>query len=60
MIGRRVGPTDEVAFSAFATEWGAGPFRSALMLAGGDWHLAEDLTQETLGRMYQVWGPQNR
>ncbi len=25
-------------------------------LLTGDWHLAEDLTQETLVRMYAVWG----
>ncbi|MYS23338.1 RNA polymerase sigma-70 factor, sigma-E family [Streptomyces sp. DvalAA-14] len=31
-------------------------FRSACLLASGDTHLAEDLVQETLGRMYVVWG----
>ncbi|SHM33465.1 SigE family RNA polymerase sigma factor [Actinacidiphila paucisporea] len=31
-------------------------YRSACLLAGGDTHLAEDLVQETLGRMYLVWG----
>ncbi|GAA2779670.1 SigE family RNA polymerase sigma factor [Kitasatospora paracochleata] len=30
-------------------------FRSACLLTGGDTHLAEDLVQETLGRMYAVW-----
>jgi RNA polymerase sigma-70 factor (sigma-E family) len=30
-------------------------FRSACLLAGGDIHLAEDLVQETLSRMYVVW-----
>jgi RNA polymerase sigma-70 factor (sigma-E family) len=30
-------------------------FRSACLLTGGDTHLAEDLVQETLGRMYVVW-----
>ncbi|WP_327290551.1 SigE family RNA polymerase sigma factor [Streptomyces sp. NBC_01198] len=35
----------------------AGPlYRSACLLASGDTHLAEDLVQETLGRMYLVWG----
>ncbi|WP_369144966.1 SigE family RNA polymerase sigma factor [Streptomyces sp. R44] len=31
-------------------------FRSACLLTSGDTHLAEDLTQETLGRMYAHWG----
>ncbi|MBM9620211.1 SigE family RNA polymerase sigma factor [Streptomyces zhihengii] len=31
-------------------------YRSACLLTGGDTHLAEDLVQETLGRMYLVWG----
>lgn len=31
-------------------------YRSACLLASGDTHLAEDLVQETLGRMYMVWG----
>ncbi|MFI0718626.1 SigE family RNA polymerase sigma factor [Streptomyces sp. NPDC021224] len=31
-------------------------YRSACLLTSGDTHLAEDLVQETLGRMYVVWG----
>ncbi|MGG8408776.1 SigE family RNA polymerase sigma factor [Streptomyces sp. 12297] len=31
-------------------------FRSACLLTSGDTHLAEDLVQETLGRMYLTWG----
>ncbi|MGI5401990.1 SigE family RNA polymerase sigma factor [Streptomyces sp. CA-135486] len=31
-------------------------FRSACLLTSGDTHLAEDLVQETLSRMYVVWG----
>ncbi|MGI5356583.1 SigE family RNA polymerase sigma factor [Streptomyces sp. CA-252508] len=31
-------------------------FRSACLLTSGDTHLAEDLVQETLGRMYASWG----
>ncbi|MCX4549182.1 SigE family RNA polymerase sigma factor [Streptomyces sp. NBC_01387] len=31
-------------------------FRSACLLTSGDTHLAEDLVQETLGRMYGLWG----
>lgn len=30
-------------------------FRSACLLTSGDTHLAEDLVQETLGRMYALW-----
>ncbi|MFE0640186.1 SigE family RNA polymerase sigma factor [Streptomyces sp. NPDC058877] len=35
-------------------------FRSACLLTSGDTHLAEDLTQETLGRMYALWGRRSR
>ncbi|MEV4936265.1 SigE family RNA polymerase sigma factor [Streptomyces zaomyceticus] len=35
-------------------------FRSACLLTSGDIHLAEDLTQETLGRMYALWGRMTR
>ncbi|MFI5757957.1 SigE family RNA polymerase sigma factor [Streptomyces sp. NPDC051569] len=35
-------------------------FRSACLLTSGDTHLAEDLVQETLGRMYAVWGRVSR
>jgi RNA polymerase sigma-70 factor (sigma-E family) len=35
-------------------------FRSACLLTSGDTHLAEDLVQETLGRMYVVWGRTSR
>lgn len=31
-------------------------YRSACLLTGGDTHLAEDLVQDTLGRMYLAWG----
>ena len=30
-------------------------YRSACLLTGGDTHLAEDLVQETLGRIYARW-----
>ncbi len=30
-------------------------YRSACLLTSGDTHLAEDLVQETLGRMYVLW-----
>ncbi|MFD7228677.1 SigE family RNA polymerase sigma factor [Streptomyces sp. NPDC059881] len=31
-------------------------YRSACLLTAGDTHLAEDLVQETLGRVYAMWG----
>jgi RNA polymerase sigma-70 factor (sigma-E family) len=49
------GGRDE-AYLEFATSRGGHLFRSACLLTGGDTHLAEDLTQETLGRMYVLWG----
>ncbi|WP_405692806.1 SigE family RNA polymerase sigma factor [Streptomyces sp. NBC_01185] len=50
----------EAAFREFA-EARMGPlFRSACLLTGGDTHLAEDLVQETLGRMYAMWGRSSR
>ncbi|MFE2142490.1 SigE family RNA polymerase sigma factor [Streptomyces sp. NPDC059456] len=43
-------------FREFA-EGRSGPlYRSACLLTSGDTHLAEDLVQETLGRMYLLWG----
>jgi RNA polymerase sigma-70 factor (sigma-E family) len=46
--------TDE--FLQFATGRSGHLFRSACLLTSGDTHLAEDLVQETLGRMYALWG----
>ncbi|MEV6329659.1 SigE family RNA polymerase sigma factor [Streptomyces sp. NPDC051909] len=43
-------------FLEFATARSGHLFRSACLLTSGDTHLAEDLVQETLGRMYAVWG----
>jgi RNA polymerase sigma-70 factor (sigma-E family) len=43
------------AFRIFATESSSNLFRSAWLLTG-DWHLAEDLVQDTLARMYRIWG----
>ncbi|AXI78231.1 SigE family RNA polymerase sigma factor [Peterkaempfera bronchialis] len=42
-------------FLEFASTRTGHLFRSACLLTGGDTHLAEDLVQETLGRMYVVW-----
>ncbi|MGW7439844.1 SigE family RNA polymerase sigma factor [Streptomyces sp. NPDC054849] len=48
--GRRDG------FREFAEGRSGHLYRSACLLASGDTHLAEDLVQETLGRMYLLWG----
>ncbi|MFD4864611.1 SigE family RNA polymerase sigma factor [Streptomyces sp. NPDC058412] len=48
--GRRDG------FREFAAGRSGHLYRSACLLASGDTHLAEDLVQETLGRMYLHWG----
>lgn len=48
--GRRDG------FREFAAGRSGHLYRSACLLASGDTHLAEDLVQETLGRMYVLWG----
>ncbi|MFI5803757.1 SigE family RNA polymerase sigma factor [Streptomyces sp. NPDC051561] len=49
------GGRDE-AYLEFANARSGQLFRSACLLTGGDTYLAEDLTQETLGRMYALWG----
>ncbi|WP_207782641.1 SigE family RNA polymerase sigma factor [Phytoactinopolyspora limicola] len=49
----------EDGFRDFAVACGGPLFRSAWWLTG-DWHLAEDLVQETLGKMYRRWrGPES-
>ncbi|MEU8776325.1 SigE family RNA polymerase sigma factor [Streptomyces sp. NPDC048606] len=52
--GRRDG------FREFAAGRSGHLYRSACLLASGDTHLAEDLVQETLGRMYLLWGRMSR
>lgn len=42
-------------FAAFAHSCAPGLRRTAYLLCH-DWHLAEDLTQNTLARLYVVWG----
>ena len=44
----------ETAFSEFAAAVTPRLFRSALLMCG-DWHLAEDLVQTTLGKLYVSW-----
>ncbi|MFD9433532.1 SigE family RNA polymerase sigma factor [Streptomyces sp. NPDC060002] len=50
--------TDE--FMEFATGRAGHLHRSACLLTSGDTHLAEDLVQETLSRMYTLWGRMSR
>jgi RNA polymerase sigma-70 factor (sigma-E family) len=45
----------EPGFVEFAAARSATLFRTAWLLTG-DWHLAQDLVQETLGRLYVHWG----
>ncbi|GGS03406.1 SigE family RNA polymerase sigma factor [Streptomyces nojiriensis] len=45
----------EDAYLEFVTARAKAMYRSAYVLAAGDTHLAEDLVQETLGRMYVHW-----
>ena len=46
---------DRQAFQDFTAAHGARLFRTAYFLAGGDWHLAEDLTQEALVKVFVAW-----
>ncbi|MFF1476596.1 SigE family RNA polymerase sigma factor [Streptomyces sp. NPDC058301] len=50
--------TDE--FLEFASGRAHPLFRSACLLTSGDAYLAEDLVQETLGRMYAMWSRVSR
>ena len=45
---------DDAAFTEFAAAVTPRLFRSALLMCG-DWHLAEDLVQTTLGKLYVAW-----
>ena len=46
-------------FIEFATSCSGRLFRTAWLLTG-DWHLAEDLVQETLGKVYRAWTRRSR
>ncbi|MFD6338579.1 SigE family RNA polymerase sigma factor [Streptomyces sp. NPDC088147] len=63
-LGRRGGDRGRTSRADDFREFAAGRthqlFRSASLLTGGDTHLAEDLVQETLGRMYTLWGRVDR
>ncbi|MCX4542158.1 SigE family RNA polymerase sigma factor [Streptomyces sp. NBC_01565] len=52
----RQGRGDRSGFREFAAARSGHLYRSACLLTSGDTHLAEDLVQETLGRMYLLWG----
>ena len=51
---------DPVDFQEFAVSRGGQLFRTAYLLTAGDAHLAEDLVQEALGRMFARWGRLSR
>jgi len=51
---------DPEDFQTFVRSRGPHLYRTACLLTGGDTHLAEDLVQETLGRMYRKWGQRRR
>lgn len=50
---------DDTAYTEFATVMAPRLFRTALLMCG-DWHLAEDLVQTTLAKMYVGWGKVRR
>ncbi|MEV4614149.1 SigE family RNA polymerase sigma factor [Kitasatospora sp. NPDC049258] len=50
-----VGRATEEGFLEFAAARTGQLYRTACLLAGGDVHLAEDLVQEALGRVYAQW-----
>ncbi|MEU0940532.1 SigE family RNA polymerase sigma factor [Embleya sp. NPDC005971] len=45
----------DAEFREFAATYSRRLFRTACLLTSGDWHGAEDLLQETLGRLYPRW-----
>ncbi|MFG2045377.1 sigma factor [Dactylosporangium sp. NPDC048998] len=53
MAESRAGHRDD-EFAEYYASRGAGMRRTAYLLCG-DWDLAEDLTQATFIKMYQVW-----
>ena len=42
-------------FHGFAVSRSTALFRTAYLLTGGDWHMAQDLTQEALSRLFAAW-----
>lgn len=51
---------DPEDFHSFVVSRGAHLYRTACLLTGGDYHLAEDLVQEALSRMYPRWGRRSK
>ncbi|MFI9615635.1 SigE family RNA polymerase sigma factor [Streptomyces sp. NPDC052023] len=47
-------------YAEFAAARAGHLYRAACLLTAGDTHLAEDLVQETLGRLYLRWGRVSR
>ncbi|MGW2520760.1 SigE family RNA polymerase sigma factor [Streptomyces sp. NPDC001617] len=47
-------------YAEFAAVRAGHLYRAACLLTAGDTHLAEDLVQETLGRLYVSWGRVSR
>ncbi len=47
-------------YARFAVARAGHLYRSACLLTAGDTHLAEDLVQETPGRLYVRWGRVSR
>lgn len=48
-------PADAESFDAFVQGTGRRMHRAALLLCGGDHHLAEDLTQATYAKVFVAW-----
>lgn len=59
MIGKTRRAEETAEFEAFAYSRGQRLFRTALLLCG-DWHLAEDLTQATLAKLFASWSKVRR
>jgi RNA polymerase sigma-70 factor (sigma-E family) len=59
VIGKPWGSGVPAGFEEFAHARGRHLFRTALLLSG-DWHLAEDLTQTTLAKLFAAWGQVQR
>jgi RNA polymerase sigma-70 factor (sigma-E family) len=51
--------TEQLDFTAFATALTPRLFRTALLMCG-DWHLAEDLVQTTLAKLFVKWSKVQR
>ncbi|RKT17928.1 RNA polymerase sigma-70 factor (sigma-E family) [Streptomyces sp. 1114.5] len=59
MTGKKRRAEETAEFEGFAYGRGQSLFRTALLLCG-DWHLAEDLTQVTLAKLYASWSKVRR